>query len=422
MTLGGKLSSEVAYDLEGKESSTITDLTLELGVGFTGGQTIRGVVEMTPMGWSFENGSIVIDEDHSETYGLGIKTAYIEAAGPYWTGGPAMVTRVGDLDLAYSPFILDTKKIDGISITGLTMGSVTMDAFYGRYMGEEDHQPAAGGRIGVTMPIAAMDAAIVKSGAEDIDYLARASVVPMSNLVINGLVAGEANDDQIAIRAEAEYGIDFLPIDVAASVGFRHTSGAFDPTFMAKGNRNPVDGEEGHTAVTAALATQVGRFGVTVDGELLGTGNDWKMDDQRAIGAAVATNFRGLDLRAGHRLTQRIEEETTTNTNETSVGVSINERALLPNLVVSASYDATVTNFSLEGMRHVARAAVGADVGAFRGVKVAGLYDSRPAEDDPSRELTVDYTAPNGVNLGYAYSVTGETVNNKVFAGVEVSF
>ena len=72
------------------------------------------------------------------------------------------------------------------------------------------------------------------------------------------------------------------------------------------------------------------------------------MDDQRAIGAAVATNFRGLDLRAGHRLTQRIEEETTTNTNETSVGVSINERALLPNLVVSASYDATVTNFSLE--------------------------------------------------------------------------
>ena len=75
MTLGGKLSSEVAYDLEGKESSTITDLTLELGVGFTGGQTIRGVVEMTPMGWSFENGSIVIDEDHSETYGLGIKTA-----------------------------------------------------------------------------------------------------------------------------------------------------------------------------------------------------------------------------------------------------------------------------------------------------------------------------------------------------------
>lgn len=417
--LSGTLSTEAAYNF-GSGASTTTDLTLELGTTFQGGPTIKGVVVVNPMNWLTENGNdrefgLSPEEFATVIADKGIKTAYLEATGPYWMGGPAMITRVGDLDVAYSPFILETRAIDGISVDGMTVGPISVRSLYGMSTGEA----VMGGMIGADLGLVAMDAALVKVGADEYDYQARVSATPIDRLVVNGLVAGQTNTEATAIRANAEYGIGFLPIDVVASLGYRQTSGAFDPTFRSRGDGNPVDDEQGVSAVSAGVATQIGMFGVSVDGEILGNDDDWKMDDERSIGAAVATKVRGLDVRAGHRVTQMIGETEDTFTNKTSLGVAMSERALMPNLVVSASYDATITDFAFADMRHVARAAVGADMGAFRGVSVSALYDSKPEADDPSRELTVGYTAPNGVKLGYAYNDLG---TSKLSAGMEVDF
>lgn len=428
LNLSGKLSTEAAYDFN-SGASTTTDLTLELGTTFQGGPTVKGVVVINPMNWITENGNdreIGLSEKDIAALvsSKGIKTAYLEATGPYWMGGPAMITRVGDLDVAYSPFILETKAIDGISVDGMTVGPMTVKALYGLRAGDS----VMGGMIGANMGIASVDVALVRVGTEETneyDYQARVSATPIDRLVVNGLVAGQSDTKATAVRANAEYGIGFLPLDVVASMGFRQTSSAFDPTFRSREDENPIDDEQGISAVNAGLATQIGRFGVSVDGEILGNDDDWKMDDERSIGAAVATKVRGLDLKAGHKVTQEIGETEDTFTNVTSLGVAMSERALLPNLVVSASYDATITDFSFADMRHVARAAVGADMGAFRGVSVSALYDSKPpvaeeGEDpNPGRELTVGYTAPNGVKLGYAYN---DLNVSKLSAGVEASF
>ncbi len=416
INLSGKLSTEAAYDF-GSGASTTSDLTLELGTTFSGGQTIKGVVVVNPTNWLTKNGNDRGLTSKGIDTNKGIKKAYLEATGPYWMGGPAMITRMGDLDMAYSPFIMETSAIDGASVSGMKVGPVGIDGLYGMSAGTL----AVGGRLGVDLGIASMDAALVRVAPTEYDYQARVSATPIDRLVVNGLVAGQTNTKTTAIRANAEYGIGFLPIDVLASVGYRQTGLAFNPTFRSKAKGNPVDGQQGISAVNAALATKIGAFGVTVDGEILGNDDDWKMDDERSIGAAVATKVRGFDIKAGHRLTQAIAEPEDTFTNKTSLGIAMSERALLPNLVVSASYDATVTNFSFADMRHVARAAVGADMGAFRGVSVSALYDSKPvnADTDPSRELTVGYAAPNGVKLGYAYDNLG---TSKVSAGMEVGF
>ena len=412
INLGGKLSSKLHYDFVTGSGMT-TDLKLQLNIGTAVGNKLRGVVEINPMTWKFINGSGPVVTYPSN---YGIKTAYIEAEGPYWTGGPVVTTRMGDLDLAYSPFILSTKVIDGMSISGMNVGPVAIDGFYGFGPGTK----AMGGRVRADLSIAEMDAALVKVGSDEIDYVAKATAEPMDNLAIEGLVAGQTNNNTTAIRAAAAYGIDFLPLpfDVLATVGYRQTSGEFAPTYRLTEKGNPIEGQAGISAVTAGLATSVGGFDISVDGEILGSDDDWKLDNERSIGAAVGTTVAGLDVRAGHRITQEIAPEAKV-TNETGIGIAMNERAILPNVVVSASYDATMTNFAFADMRHVARAAVGADMGAFRGVKLAALLDTKPDEGDPGRELKLEYGAPNGVNMGYTYNDIG---SNRIYAGAEVSF
>jgi len=138
----------------------------------------------------------------------------------------------------------------------------------------------------------------------------------------------------------------------------------------------------------------------------------------------VGTRIGWVDVAAGHKISQEdLTTEDPSTTNTTTLGVGFAERPILPNLVMSASYNATITNFSLSGMRHVAKAAVGTDIGAFRGVSISGMIDTVP-EDGPGRQLGVEYGAPCGVKLGYAYDDYANNAKdaNRIYAGLEVSF
>jgi hypothetical protein len=247
----------------------------------------------------------------------------------------------------------------------------------------------------------------------------------MPGLAIEALYAAQSNTNAAAMRAAAAYRIPFLPLDVTASAGYRRTGTEFAPTFRSTEKGNPLEGQAGVAAITAGLDTSIAGFDIAVDGEILGNGNDGKMDDQRSIGAAVGTKVGWIDVAAGHKVTQKdLTTQNPSTTNTTTLGVGFAERPILPNLVMSASYNATITNFSLSGMRHVAKAAMGTDIGAFRGVSVSGMIDTQPAEGDPGRQLGVEYGAPCGVKLGYSYEdyASNEKDANRVYAGLEVSF
>ena len=425
LDVGGKLSSEVYHDLTTKQTGTDTDLELTLGVGLVGEQNVKGVLKMSGMKWVF---SVPEAEQVGAQFvrptERGTVTAYLEAQGPYWTGGPSVITRIGDLELAYSPFILDTNAIDGISVSGMAFGSVGVDGFYGW----ANNATVRGARAMTEFAGVGIDGAVVAVGDQETDYMAHAIARPMPGLAIEGLYAVQTSEEATAMRAAAAYRIPFLPLDVTASAGYRRTGSAFNPIYGAKDEDNPDlpawKDELGVAAITAGLDTSIAGFDIAVDGEILGRGDNGKLDDERSIGAAVGTKVGWIDVAAGHKITQtKLTEEPETE-NTTTLGVGFTERPILPNLVMSASYNATITDFSLAEMRHVAKAAVGADVGAFRGISVSGMIDTKPGEGDPGRQLGVEYGAPCGVKLGYSYEdyVDEAKDANRIYAGLEVSF
>lgn len=425
LDISGKLSSEVYHDLVKKQTGTDTDLELTLGVGLVGEQNVKGVLKMSGMKWVF---NVPNAGQPGAQFGLpterGTVTAYLEAQGPYWTGGPSVITRIGDLELAYSPFILDTNVIDGISVSGMAFGSVGVDGFYGW----ANNATVRGARAITEFAGIGIDGAVVAVGDQETDYMAHAIARPMPGLAVEGLYAAQTSTKAAAMRAAAAYRIPFLPLDVTASAGYRRTGDEFKPTYGAKDSDDPLQpawkDELGVAAITAGLDTSIAGFDIAVDGEILGRGNDGKLSDERSIGAAVGTKVGWIDVAAGHKIAQEnLATENPSTTNTTTLGVGFTERPILPNLVMSASYNATITNFSLAGMRHVAKAAVGADVGAFRGVSVSGMIDTLPG-NGPGRRLGVEYGAPCGVKLGYSYEdYTDEAKDtNRVYAGLEVSF
>ncbi|MGI6131569.1 MAG: hypothetical protein ACOYES_06830 [Bacillota bacterium] len=424
--LGGKLTSEVYHDFA-KGAGGNTALELTAGIGLVGEQNVKGVVKASGMKWSLDlagDGAIGLPDPTK----IGI-TAYLETEGAYWTGGPSVATRIGDLELAYSPFVLDTDAVDGISVSGVAIGPVGVDGFYGWTQTQVEENTfrtdaVRGARAKTEFAGVGIDGALVKVGDAETDYMAHAAAAPMPGLAIEALYAAQSDTQASAMRAAAAYKIPFLPLPVTASAGYRRTGQEFSPTLRSTEKGNPLEDEGGVAAITAGLDTSIAGFDIAVDGEILGRNNDGKLDDERSIGAAVGTKVGWIDVAAGHKVTRKdLTEEEPSTINTTTLGVGFTERPILPNLVMSASYNATITNFSLAGMRHVAKAAVGADVGAFRGVSVSGMIDTLP-EDGPGRQLGVEYGAPCGVKLGYSYEDYADEAEdtNRVYAGLEVSF
>lgn len=417
--IGGKLDSKIMYDFGTKAPSAETNLKLNLNVGPIGNQTVTGVIEFNP--WLFAekdgNGMEAKPVGEGDPIPGAIRKAYLEAVGPYWTDGPAVTSRLGDLELAYSPFILATDAVNGMSISGIAYGPVEIGAFYGLDKGIR----ARGARVAAEIGVAdmAIDASAVKRGDDELDYAAYAIAKPIPGLAIDATYAAQTSTDSSAIRANAAAVVPYLPIDVVATAGYRRTGEAFNPTYRWTEKGNPVDGEGGIAAVTAGLATSYAGFNVALDGEILGDDNDGKLDDERSIGTTVGTTISWFDLSAGHKLTQIIGAEETEVHNTTTLGIAMKEREVMPSILMSASYNASMPDFSLADTRHIAKAAVGADVSVLKGIKVSGMYDTKPEAEKPGRELGIEYGAPCGVKLGYSYN---DLNTNMVYAGMEVEF
>ena len=75
-----------------------------MGLTAGGGDKVKAVVQIQP--WKL-NGTDVFGstEDLTKNLSLAVSKMYIEANGPFWNGGPDMVTRLGDLDISYNPWV-----------------------------------------------------------------------------------------------------------------------------------------------------------------------------------------------------------------------------------------------------------------------------------------------------------------------------
>ncbi|MCR4425327.1 MAG: hypothetical protein NUW23_03940 [Firmicutes bacterium] len=421
MTIGGALSNEMWYDFEGGPGSS-TALELNLNMSLTGGQDIKAVVEFAPIEWAFEApmGSAEAAPGNLLSQ-LAINRAYLEASGAYWADGPSVVTRLGDLDIAYSPYVMVTSSdravhdIEGGSISGIVAGPVLIDGFYGW----DSDRAVRGMRARTEVAGVGIDGTVAKVGEDEVGYAATLRMTPMQNVAVEGTYAGQTNAEGSAIRVGATVG---LPFNITANAAYRRTGEDFAPVYADMSDKGPLYGEAGVTAVTAGVATRIAAFDLSADVELLGTGNDGNIDDERSVGVGAATEFAGFDFTAGHKVTQDLNEETTSH--KTTLGIGMAEREILPALKVAASYDVTMMDFSPTNLHHVAEASITSDLAMLKGIKVSGRYDSAPEPDEdgnetPRREAKIEYTAPNGVRLGYTCNDLG---TNKVSAGMEVAF
>ncbi len=416
VSVGGKLDSKMMYDFGADTPSAETNLKLNLNVGPIGSQTITGVIEFNPWLIAEKNGYGMAPKpvENGDPVPGAIRRAYLEAVGPYWTDGPAVTSRLGDLELAYSPFILSTEALNGMSVSGIAYGPVEAGVFHGFDKGIR----ARGARVAAGVANVAVDASAVKVGDDELDYAAYAIATPIPGLALDATYAAQTNTKAAAIRANAAAKVPYLPLNVIATAGYRRTDLAFNPTYRWMEEGNPVDGEQGKAAVTAGLATSYAGFDVALNGEILGDDDDGKLDDGRSIGATVGTAISGFDLTAGHKVTQTMGEKIETH-NTTTLGIAMKEREVLPNMLISASYNAAMPDFSLAETRHIAKASVDADVSVLKGIKVSALYDTKPATGKPGRELGIEYGAPCGVKLGYSCN---DLNTNMVYAGMEVEF
>ena len=416
---GGVISNKMWYDFNSGVGSK-TELDINLDMSMSSGRNVRANVKFSPIEWTAADGPMGNQTNNDRAMNLGdaikIESAYIESDGPYWKNGPSVTTRLGDLDLEYSPYILDSEVIEGMSLSNIEIGSVDLGGFYGWH----NQKAVYGAKIGTNFSMARVDGSFVKIGEDELDYLAQVVFSPNEKVIVDGLYAGQTNTDASAIRLNGEIA---LPKDITLLAGYKKTDSDFDPYYRNLKKDNPVDGEQGTAAVNVGLEKSFGIFDLSLNGELSGDDNDGKVDDYRAIGVGAKTQIADLDLSAGYEISRDVKAEQTNH--KTTFGVAVTEKEIVPEVMLTASYDATLNNADFKNMRHVLKAELSSDIELLKGVTVSGTIDTEPGvneetgENYPRYEAKVNYSAPNGVNLGYLYNDLGK---NRVSAGMEVEF
>jgi len=417
--LGGVVSNNVWYDFNSGVGSK-TELDINLDMSMSSGRNVKSFVKFSPIDWTAANGPMGNQTNNDRAMDIGdaikIESAYIESTGPYWKKGPSVVTRLGDLDLDYSEYILDTDIIEGISISDIEIGNIDISGFYGWH----NQNSIYGAKVGTDLSMARLDGSFVKVGEDELDYVAQAAFSPSEKVIINGIYAAQTNKDANAIRLNGEIE---LPQEFTLFAGYKNTDLDFDPYYRNLKIGNPVDGETGTSAVNIGLNKELGIVDMSLNGEISGKDNDGKLDDYRAIGVEAKAQIADVDIKAGYEISRDVAEEKTNH--KTTIGFLVTEKEIVPDVMLTASYDVTLKNTDFKDMRHILKAELNNDIEMLKGITVSGTIDTKPGineatgENYPRYEAKVDYLAPNGVKLGYLYNELG---TNRVSAGMEVEF
>ncbi|MBE3577149.1 MAG: hypothetical protein IMX00_05600 [Limnochordales bacterium] len=176
-TLSGSLEGKITWN-QGQDPQSGANLDLKLG--FQAGDRTKAVLELSP----------VIDDQNAwgvDIDNIGITKAYVETQGPWFNGGPEVTTRLGDLDIDYSPYVATIHstegKTRGISVSGLRIGGFDVAAFHawdsnagaseyrllnGQASGARVATQIAGINLAVTGVVEGEDAAVAVEGSTQV--------------------------------------------------------------------------------------------------------------------------------------------------------------------------------------------------------------------------------------------------------------
>lgn len=311
LDFSGELSSQFGYY---KVDDDATEPTLHGDSEFS---LTASLGEKVKAGFSIDEMERLFDGQwNSGDNKLGLNNIWLEAQGSIIPGAPEMTTRIGGLDVNYSPYVAHEITNNGISIDGLNLGPVSMGGFYSW---NHTRQTQDKGAFVKVVPVEGIEVkGTVVQTDEDLSYAVEGKTAPIENLEVTGGLAVDQEKNQ-AYQVNGKYQ---LLENLEIRGGYRDIPVAYQPAYSdIKLDAEAAD-EKGFSV--GATTTQLG---VELSGDYALYNN--------TLGFSAA---RGFELAAMNFDTKLEGEYDVEGAKMTTLDASVGYNA--PNgLAISAGYD-----------------------------------------------------------------------------------
>lgn len=229
LDLGGNFTNKIVYEEEKLSGESELSLEALMGEDLKAGFSITGLNRNFNGDW--ENGGII-----------SVDKMWLETRGPLFPGTTSMVTRLGGLGIAYSPYTAIVGE-NGISVDGINLGPASFGAFYAW---DGPDSVVQGARLGFS-PIEAVKIQGSLVNADQNYYDVQAEIAPVDFMKLTGVYATEEEDKEHAMKVDAA--VQVLQ-DLQVRAGYRDITENFSPKYGDPQYNDPkvpyyVPGQEG---------------------------------------------------------------------------------------------------------------------------------------------------------------------------------
>lgn len=380
-SLSGSLEGKLSWQQGAEPTSGVN---LKLNLGFQAGDKAKAVLGLAPSidGNAWAAGIERID----------VTKAYVETQGPWWKGGPAVTTRIGDLDIDYSPYVAKISSTEGqtrgLSVSGLQVGPFALAGFHAWDSNAaasqsklQNHQ-ATGIRVAGQIAGINLAATGVMEG-ERLSGALEGSTQVLPNVAIGGALARDEANQATMYRIGAQV----VPVsNLAVIAEYGRVPSQFAPLY--------VDGDpNGFVAQTRG---------------------------QAVVNLGAATEQAGFRLGAGLKMA-RAENADQFRRTETTFTAA--RTVALQGIPVETSYRLTIDGQNKMTHEIAGKATLNL-IPALQGLTVDGKV--KMADSKMAYGVNAGYTAPNGMQFGLHYDngdIDGNgTAGLSADAGLTVSF
>jgi len=348
-----------------------------------------------------------------------LKQAFIEADGAYWHGGPEVTTRFGTLDINYSPYA-SVKNHSGISISGMDLDVVELNAFYGL---PTTYGHVLGMRADLNLVEELDLGASVIADRDLVRMQIDAAGSPIEGLNVSGALAADyVEGDSITESIKGMNNLwtiqaDYEVIeDTTVTAGYKYISSDWEaPRYVAprsEKDNQPQDwlyqlpeGKNHGVFVGVRTAQQ----GVEIEAEY----------DQLFNHAALAAGTEYEGFRFDVKTVLDVPSIGEMSTEKTTFGVS-RDFDVMEGLAIAASYEGEWVPAAKQLTHTIGASTTLGLIPAIDGLKISGeVSASELALESIGYKIGAEFEAPNGVNLGIEHDRFEGTT---FAAGMKVEF
>lgn len=263
LELGGNFKTKIVYDKEQLTGKSELSLETLMGGDLKAGFSITGLNRNFNGPW--ENGGVI-----------SVDKMWLETHGPLFPGTSSIVTRIGGLGIAYSPYTAIVGE-NGISVDQIKLGPASLGAFYAW---DGPNSVVQGARLNLS-PVDALKIQGSMVKADQIYYDLQAEVAPVDFMKLTGVYATEETDQEHALKVDAA--VQVLQ-DLQIRAGYRDITDNFSPKYGDPNYKDPkvpyyVPGQKGFLA--GATFKQPG---LTIEGTYTFFNDQFKFEATRTLG------------------------------------------------------------------------------------------------------------------------------------------